>query len=202
MKTENNTKMLKELFINELSDIYDAEQRIGKALSKMAKLATSEELKSSIMLHLEETKTHVTKVEQVFACFDTKAKRKTCKATVGLLEEGESLIEEFKGSCALDAAIISALQKVEHYEIASYGSLHEWANMLQNEEAANFIQEILTQEKVADQKLSELAEARVNKKALTGKDEIIKENSLTVKSKVPKKTMPIVDIGKKNPKVY
>jgi ferritin-like metal-binding protein YciE len=159
-------KTLKELFLNDLADIYDAEQRIAKALPKMAKAASSEELKSAILAHLEETEGHVTKVAQVFECFDEKAKRKTCKATIGLLEEGEEILEEFKGSPAIDAALIAAAQKVEHYEMAAYGCLHQWAGLLGQSDACDLLQEILDEEKAADQTLTELANSRSNEEAL------------------------------------
>src|SRR6188474_673637 len=103
-----NTKTLKELFLNELADIYDAERRIVKALPKMAKAATSEDLKKAIQKHLKETEGHVKKLEQVFASFDLKAKGKTCEATIGLLEEGDEIALEFKGSPAINAALVAA----------------------------------------------------------------------------------------------
>ena len=163
-------KTLKDLFIDELQDMYDAEQRIVKALPKMAKAATCEDLKGAILSHLEETKGHVTKLEQVFDCFDEKAKAKTCEATKGLLEEGDEIAAEFKGSPAINAALVSAAQKVEHYEMASYGCLHEWAGLLENEEAAGLLEEILEEEKAANEGLTELARATCNKQAL-GEDE-------------------------------
>lgn len=159
-------KTLNDLFLDELADIYDAEQRLVKALPKMAKAATSEDLKQAFLSHLEETKEHVSKLEQVFACFDEKAKGKTCEATVGLLAEGEEIAEEFEGSPAINAALISAVQKVEHYEIASYGCLLEWAGKLGNTEAAEILLEILNEEKTADQSLTDLARAESNDEAL------------------------------------
>jgi ferritin-like metal-binding protein YciE len=156
---------LKDLFLDELADMLDAENRIAKALPKMAKVATDEDLKEAILNHLEETKGHVEKVKQVFAAFDEKAKGKECKATVGLLEEGDEIAADNKGEPTINAAIISACQKVEHYEIASYGSLHAWAQLLNNEEAAGLIEEILGEEKAADEKLNELA-AEKNQEAL------------------------------------
>jgi ferritin-like metal-binding protein YciE len=158
-------KTLRELFLAELSDMYDAEHRITKALPKLVKAATNEELKQALQSHLEETEGHVTKVEQVFAAFGEKPKAKKCEATVGLLEEGDEIASENKGSATINAAIISAGQKVEHYEIASYGCLREWASLLNNQEAVELIQEILDQEKHADQKLGELA-SNCNQEAL------------------------------------
>ena len=147
-------KTLKDLFLDELADMYDAERRIVKALLKMAKAATSAELKNAIQSHLKETQGHVKKLEQVFQSFDEKAKGQTCEATVGLLEEGDEIAADFKGSPAINAALISAAQKVEHYEMASYGCLHEWAGLLGNQEAAGLLQEILEEEKAANESLT------------------------------------------------
>jgi ferritin-like metal-binding protein YciE len=163
-------KTLRELFLAELADMYDAEHRITKALPKLVKAATNEELKQALQSHLEETEGHVTKLEQVFAAFGEKPKAKKCEATVGLLEEGDEIASENKGSVTINAAIISAGQKVEHYEIASYGCLREWASLLNNPEAVELIQEILDQEKHADQKLGELA-SNCNQEAL-GEEEM------------------------------
>ena len=156
---------LKDLFLDELADMYDAENRIAKALPKMAKAATDEDLKTAILDHLEETKGHIEKVERVFAAFDEKAKGKKCKATVGLLEEGDEIASDNKGEPTVNAAIISACQKVEHYEIASYGTLVEWGKLLDNDEAVNLLEEILEQEKQANEKLTGLAEDK-NQEAL------------------------------------
>ena len=159
-------KTLKNLFLDELADIYDAEHRLVKALPKMAKAATCEKLRKAILSHLKETEGHVTKVEQVFECFDEKAKGKTCEATVGLLTEGDKIAAEYKGSPAINAALISAAQKVEHHEMASYGCLHEWAGLLGNKKAADLLQKILEEEEAANESLTELARARSNEEAL------------------------------------
>jgi len=159
-------KTLKNLFLDELADMYDAERRIVKALPKMAKAATCEDLKAAIQSHLKETEGHVKKLEQVFQSFGQKAKGQTCEATVGLLEEGDEIAAEFKGSPAINAALISAAQKVEHYEMASYGCLHEWAGLLGNQKAARVLEEILDEEKGANETLTELARASSNEEAL------------------------------------
>ena len=164
-------KTLKDLFLDELADMYDAERRIVKALPKMAKAATSAELKNAIQSHLKETQGHVKKLEQVFQSFDEKAKGQTCEATVGLLEEGDEIAADFKGSPAINAALISAAQKVEHYEMASYGCLHEWAGLLGNNEAASLLEQILEEEKAANESLTELARASSNEEALGESDE-------------------------------
>jgi len=163
-------KTLKDLFLDELADMYDAERRIVKALPKMAKAATCDHLKKAILSHLKETEGHVKKLERVFQSCGEKAKGKTCEATVGLLEEGDEIAADFEGSPAINAALISAAQKVEHYEMASYGCLHEWAGLLGNTEAAGLLQEILDQEKAANESLTELARASSNEEALVAGD--------------------------------
>lgn len=159
-------KTLKDLFLDELADMYDAERRIVKALPKMAKAATCPDLKAAIQSHLKQSEGHVLKLEQVFQSFDLKAKGKTCEATVGLLAEGAELAAEFKGSPAINAALISAAQKVEHYEIASYGCLHAWSELLGNKKAGGLLKQILDEEKGANEALNELAESSLNQEAL------------------------------------
>jgi len=164
-------KTLKDLFLDELKDMYDAEHRIIKALPKLAKAATCEKLKAAFLVHLDETKGQVTKLEQVFQAFGETARAKKCQATVGLLEEGDEIAADNKGEPTINAALISAAQKVEHYEIASYGCLHEWAKLLGYQDAANLIEEILDEEKAADKKLLELARTGSNQEALGGDEE-------------------------------
>jgi ferritin-like metal-binding protein YciE len=161
-----NMKTLKDLFLDEVGDVYDAERRIVKALPKLVKATTCEKLKAALLTHLKETESHVTKLEQVFKSLDQKAKGKTCKTTVALLEEGGDIAAEFKGSPALNAALISAAQKVEHHEIASYGALHEWAKLLGNSEAAGLLEQILGEEKAANATLTKLALDGSDKEAL------------------------------------
>ena len=164
-------KTLEDLFLDELADMYDAEQRLVRALPKMAKAATSPALQAAIRSHLKETEGHVTKLEKVFKAFGKKPKGKKCEATVGLLEEGDEIASDFKGSPAINAALISAAQKVEHYEIASYGCLHEWAGLLGNETAAGLLLTILGEEKAANESLTELARSGDNQSALGESDE-------------------------------
>lgn len=159
-------KTLNDLFLDELADMYDAERRIVKALPKMAKASTCPDLKDAFQAHLKETEGQVTKLERVFELFGEKAKGKTCEATVGLLKEGDEIAQEFKGSPAINAALISAAQKVEHYEMASYGCLLEWAGLLKNTEACGLIKEILDEEKAANETLTELARASSNEEAM------------------------------------
>ena len=149
---------LRETFVEELKDLYDAEKQLLKALPKMAKAAEHEELKAAFETHLEETQTHVQRLEEVFEAFGETAKGKKCKAMQGLVEEGQDLIEEEEG----DAALICAAQKIEHYEIASYGSLRTWAEMLDEAEAVDLLQETLDEEKATDEKLTEIAESAAN----------------------------------------
>ncbi|MEO6004576.1 MAG: ferritin-like domain-containing protein [Opitutus sp.] len=151
-------KTLEDLFLDELQDIYDAEHRISKALPKMAKAATDIELKAAFTAHLTETRGHIEKVAQVFEIIGEKAKRKTCQATVGLLKEGDEIVEEFADSPAINAALIAAAQKVEHYETASYGCLKEWARLLGHADAADLLGEVLSQEEAANDKLTKIAE--------------------------------------------
>lgn len=159
-------KTLQDLFFNELADIYDAEHRIAKALPKMAKAATSTALKKAFELHLKQTDGHVKKVEEIFACFDRKAKSKTCDATVGLLKEGDEMVTSFEGSPAINAALIAAAQKIEHYEMATYGCLHEWAKIMGNTKAAVLLQQILDEEGDANKSLTLLARSSSNEDAM------------------------------------
>jgi ferritin-like metal-binding protein YciE len=167
----SKNKSLSDLFIDELQDMYDAENRIVKALPKLVKAATSADLKEAFESHLEETRGHVEKLEKVFKSIGEKAKAKECKATVGLLKEGDEIAADFKGSSAINAALISAGQKVEHYEIASYGCLIEWAEALDHSTAAELLGQILDEEKAADEKLTSLAREGANDEALETADD-------------------------------
>ena len=155
--------------MDELADMYDAEHRIIKALPNLAKAATCPDLKAAIQSHLKETEGHVKRLEQVFQSFDEKAKGKKCEATVGLLEEGDEIAAEFKGSPAINAALIS-MQKVEITK-SHRMVLREWARLLGNQEAAGLLQEILVEEKAANHSLSELARFSNNEEALDESDQ-------------------------------
>ena len=159
-------KLLKDLFLDELADMYDAERRIVKALPKLAAGATCEKLKAAFTAHLHQTEGHITKLEKVFELFGETAKGKTCEATVGLLKEGDQLAADFKGSPAINAALITAAQRVEHYEMAAYGCLHEWAGLLGHAEAAGILQSILREETAANETLKTLARGSSNQEAL------------------------------------
>lgn len=154
---------LEKLFTDSLKDIYWAEKALTKALPKMQKAATTEELKAAIEKHIGETEGQVTRLEQVFNLFDKKPQAKKCDAMEGLIKEGESIVEETEdGTMTRDAGIIMAAQKVEHYEIATYGGLVQIAKTLGNEEAAGILQETLDEEKATDEGLSEIAEGSIN----------------------------------------
>ncbi|WP_439602923.1 YciE/YciF ferroxidase family protein [Devosia sp.] len=160
-----NEKTLDDLFLDTLKDIYYAEKQIVKTLPKMAKAATAPELKAGFEKHLEETEGHVERLEQIFELIGKPARGKTCDAILGIIEEGKSIIEDFKGTPALDAGLVSAAQAVEHYEIARYGTLKTWAQQLGMTEAAGLLDATLKEEVATDKKLSQVAESNVNRKA-------------------------------------
>jgi ferritin-like metal-binding protein YciE len=161
-------KTLEDLFHDTLKDIYYAEKKILKALPKMQKAAQSEELKSAFEKHLRETEGQVKRLNQVFEIIGKRAQAKTCEAIDGIVKEGEGIIEDFKGTAALDAGLISAAQAVEHYEITRYGTLRRWASELGMEEAASLLGESLEEESATDDGLTELAEGLVNQNAMAG----------------------------------
>ena len=150
---------LKELYVEELRDIYDAENQLLKALPEMAKAATSEELRSGFEEHLEQTKEHVRRVEQVLNELGEKAKGKKCKGMQGLVAEGKEIIGEDFEDQVKDAALISAAQRVEHYEIAAYGTVRTFAEILGEQNAVSLLEKTLQEEKETDEKLTELAES-------------------------------------------
>ena len=153
---ENNT--LRQLYVEELRDIYDAEKQLIKALPKMAEAATSEELRNGFEEHLEQTKGHAERLEQIFNELGEKATGKKCKGMQGLVSEGSEVIhEDFEGEVK-DAGLISAAQRVEHYEIAAYGTVRTYATLLGEENAVTLLEKTLAEEKETDQKLTELAE--------------------------------------------
>jgi ferritin-like metal-binding protein YciE len=149
---------LRDVLIEELKDLYDAEKQLVKALPKMAKAAGNEDLRQAFESHLEETKGHVQRLEQAFQLMDEKAKSKPCEAMKGLISEGQETMQEDFSEPLLDSAIICAAQKVEHYEIAGYGTVAAWARTLGLEDVAELLEQTLTEEKAADEKLTEVAE--------------------------------------------
>ncbi|OHV79463.1 ferritin-like domain-containing protein [Rhizobium sp. LCM 4573] len=159
------TKTLDDLFLDTLKDIYFAEKQILKALPKMARTAQSEEGKAGFLQHRDETQGQIERLEQVFELVGKAARGKTCEAIQGLIAEGEEIMEEFKGSPALDAGLISSAQAVEHYEIARYGTLIEWAKQLGLKGAVPLLQANLAEEEATDKKLTKLAKASANVKS-------------------------------------
>ena len=168
---------LRDLLVDELRDIYDAEHRITKALPKMRKAAGSEELKEGFDLHLQETEGQIERLEQIFDLLGEDAKRKKCEGIVGLLEEGEEMMGEDAHQAVLDAALIAAAQKVEHYEIATYGTLRTYAQLLGENDVVALLEETLQEEKATDEKLTALAEAGINEAAADGEDDENVEDS-------------------------
>jgi ferritin-like metal-binding protein YciE len=159
---------LEKLYINELRDLYSAENQLLKALPKMAKGASSSELKNAFEKHLEQTKGHVERLERLFEQLDESPKGKTCHGMKGLIEEGSEILKEDGEDSVLDAGIIVAAQKVEHYEIASYGSVRTFANLLGKDEAARLLQSTLDEESETNEILNQLAEGIVNPEAMIG----------------------------------
>lgn len=164
MSAEN----LKELFVEEVRDIYDAEKQLVKALPKMAKAAESAELRGAFEEHLEITRAHVGRLEEVFKLLGVAARGKTCEGMKGLIEEGQEAMEEMEGT-VLDAALIASAQKVEHYEIATYGTLATFAEVLGMEDAKDLLGQTLDEEKEADEKLTEIA-GQINPEAEEGEE--------------------------------
>ena len=160
---------LQNLYVSQLKDLYSAEQQLVKALPKLAKSAESEELSEAFTNHLEETKNQVSRLEQIFESLEENPKGKKCAGMEGLVKEGSETIDEFEGS-VLDAALISAAQRVEHYEIAGYGSVCTYAELLDRSEDLGLLKETLEEEKRADGKLNELSE-NINQQAMEGATE-------------------------------
>jgi len=159
---------MEDLFWEQIEDLYDAEKRLVKALPKMADAATSNQLRQAFESHLLETGGHVNRLEQIFADLNKKAKSKTCEAMKGLVEEGEEMIGAIDESSLRDAGLIAAANRVEHYEIAGYGSARAFALTLGLETAASLLDQTLDEEKAADEKLTRLAESMINDEALRG----------------------------------
>ncbi len=172
---------LRELYVDELKDIYNAEKQLTKALPKMAKAATSEELSNGFTEHLEQTKGHVERLEQIFQMLDARASGKKCKGMEGLVAEGAEIMGKDFADDVMDAALISAAQRVEHYEIAAYGTVIAYAELLGESEQASLLQETLQEEKGTDAKLTELSQ-QINVKANEGGDVEEEESHLEAAS--------------------
>lgn len=160
-----NAGTMHDAFVEELRDTYDAEKQLIKALPKLAKAASSADLRAAFESHLEETRGHVERLEQVFESLEEKVRGKHCEGIAGIIEEGKSVMGEEFDEAAMDACLIAAGQRAEHYEMAAYGTLVAWARAMGHTEAADLLQETLDEEKAADEKLTTLAEGGINQEA-------------------------------------
>jgi ferritin-like metal-binding protein YciE len=158
-------KTLHDAFIDELRDSYDGEKQLLKALPKLAKAATTPQLAQAFSSHLEETKEHVARLEQAFELLDERPRGKHCEGIAGIVEEGKSIMEEDFDDQTMDACLIAAGQRAEHYEMAAYGTLVAWAESMGHDDVATLLKETLDEEKAADQKLTQLAESGINQQA-------------------------------------
>jgi ferritin-like metal-binding protein YciE len=158
---------LNTFFVNELKDIYNAEKQLVTALPRMAKAAASPELENAFTSHLQETEGHVDRLEQIFGLLDLPVRGKKCKGMEGLLAEGKEILQDNGDDSVIDAALIAAAQRVEHYEIAVYGCLRTYAQLLGHTKAVDLLNETLAEEEAADKKLTELGEGGINEAALT-----------------------------------
>jgi ferritin-like metal-binding protein YciE len=176
---------LHDAFLEELRDTYDAEKQLTKALPKLAKAASSADLRAAFESHLRETQEQIQRLEQVFESLEEKARGKHCEGMAGIIEEGSAIIEEDFEDATMDACLIAAAQRAEHYEMAAYGTLVAWANGMGHTEAASLLQETLDEEKAADQKLNAIAEGGINQEAADAahpsdeEDESEEERSIT-----------------------
>lgn len=156
---------LHDAFIDELRDTYDAERQLTKALPKMAKAATNPALRTAFQTHLQETQEQIVRLEQVFESLDEKVRGKHCEGVAGIIEEGKSMMEEDFDDTTMDACLIAAGQRAEHYEMAAYGTLVAWAQAMGHTDAARLLQQTLEEEKATDKKLTGLAEGGINQEA-------------------------------------
>jgi ferritin-like metal-binding protein YciE len=157
---------LHEMMVEEIKDLYHAEKQLTKALPKMAKAATNEDLREALQMHLEETQEQITRLEEVFESLGEKVKAKPCPGMAGIIQEGQETLQEDADGAVLDAAIIAAAQRAEHYEIGAYGTCIEWARLMGHDEVVALLEQTLEEEKAADKKLTMLAESEINQAAL------------------------------------
>ena len=185
---------LHDAFIDELHDTYDAEKQLTKALPKLAKAATSADLRKAFESHLQETKGHINRLEQVFGSLEEKVRGKHCDGIAGIIEEGKSIMEEDFDETTMDACLIAAGQRAEHYEMAAYGTLVAWAQAMGHDEAASLLRQNLDEEKAADKKLSAIAEGGINQDAADAAhpdgDEEADEPRGRAKAAAPKRARP------------
>ncbi len=163
---EANT--LRDLFVDHLRDLYSAENQITKALPRMAKKATSEPLKQAFEEHLQQTENQISRLEEIFSNMEKSPRGKKCAGMEGLLEEGKEVMSEKMDKDVMDAALIAAAQKVEHYEIAAYGTVRSYAELLGEDEAVQLLSETLEEESATDKKLTQIAESTINVEAVDG----------------------------------
>jgi ferritin-like metal-binding protein YciE len=191
-----NMESLEDLLKDEIKDIYDAEKQLTKALPKLIKKATAEELKTALANHLQETEEHIARLEQVFDLMQMPPRGKKCEGMQHLIAEGSEMIDECEEDATRDAVIIAAAQKCEHYEIASYGTIRVWANLLDHTDVGSIFEDTLEEEKTADLKLTEIAESFVNEaSAEEGEDE--EEEQETVSKSVSARSRRTVAADRK-----
>ena len=178
---------LHDAFLDELRDTYDAEKQLTKALPKLAKAATDPKLREAFENHLEETQGQIARLEQVFESLDEKVRGKHCDGIAGIIEEGKSIMEEEFDDATMDACLIAAGQRAEHYEMAAYGTLVAWAKIMGHDEAAELLEQNLEEEKAADEKLSSLAEDGINQEAADSAHEAGDEDDEEEKDEAPAK---------------
>ena len=178
---------LNELYVDELKDLFSAENQLVKALPKMAKAASSEELRQGFEDHLEQTKEHVARLEQIFESIGESAKGKKCLGMEGLVKEGAEIMDEDFDSDVMDAALISAAQRVEHYEIAAYGTVRDYAELLNQQEQASLLQETLDEEKETDRRLTELSK-KINAQATEKGEEAGEEEAEEIETRLKRAT--------------
>jgi ferritin-like metal-binding protein YciE len=157
---------LHEMLVDEIKDLYHAEKQLTKALPKMAKAATHEDLREAFEMHLEETREQITRLEEVFEALGEKVKAKPCAGMAGIIEEGNDTMKEDADGAVMDAALIAAAQRAEHYEIGAYGTCIEWARLMGHTEVVSLLEQTLEEEKATDKKLTMLAESEINQAAI------------------------------------
>ena len=192
---------LHDAFLDELRDAYDAEKQLTKALPKLAKAASSTELRTAFENHLEETRGHVDRLERVFESLDEKIRGKHCDGIAGIIEEGKAVMEEDFDEATMDACLIAAGQRAEHYEMAAYGTLVAWARGMGHVEAADLLQQTLNEEKAADKKLSQLAEGGINQEAadaVSGQEEGEEEEEARKPARAGRRTLSASDTPRRS----
>lgn len=198
-----HTGTLHDAFVDELRDTYDAEKQLMKALPKMAKAASAPKLRSAFEAHLKETQGHVERLEEVFATLDEKVRGKHCDGIAGIIEEGTSIMEEDFDETTMDACLIAAGQRAEHYEMAAYGTLVAWARAMGHTDAAEFLEQTLEEEKAADKKLTSLAEGGINQEAADAAhpdDEDDEEDAVPTRGSSSKKRTPVAAAKRTSPR--